>query len=64
MQKDNEKLIKSTNVLPADDQKLLKERFISEYARKKGWDKTNLSPDQLMEIVQQKGFKNPGLING
>ena len=36
MQKDNEKLIKSTNVLPADDQKLLKERFISEYARKKG----------------------------
>ena len=27
-------------------------------------DKTNLSPDQLMEIVQQKGFKNPGLING
>ena len=64
MQKDNEKLIKSTNVLPVDDQKLLKERFISEYARKKGWDKTNLSPDQLMEIVQQKGFKNPGLING
>jgi hypothetical protein len=64
MQKDNEKLIKSTNVLPTDDQKLLKERFISEYARKKGWDKTNLSPDQLMEIVQQKGFKNPGLING
>jgi hypothetical protein len=64
MQKDTEKLIKSTNVLPADDQKLLKERFISEYARKKGWDKTNLSPDQLMEIIQQKGFKNPGLING
>jgi hypothetical protein len=64
MQKDNEKLITSKNVLPADDQKLLKERFISEYARKKGWDKTNLSPDQLMEIVQQKGFRNPGLING
>jgi len=64
MQKDNEKLITSKNVLPVDDQKLLKERFISEYARKKGWDKTNLSPDQLMEIVQQKGFKNPGLING
>ena len=64
MQKDNEKLITSKNVLPIDDQKLLKERFISEYARKKGWDKTNLSPDQLMEIVQQKGFKNPLLING
>ena len=64
MQKDNEKLITSKNVLPVDDQKLLKERFISEYARKKGWDKTNLSPDQMMEIVQQKGFKNPLLING
>ena len=50
MQKDNEKLIKSTNVLPTDDQKLLKERFISEYARKKGWDKTNLSPDQLKSL--------------
>ena len=64
MQKDNEKLIKSTNALPEQDQKLLKEKFISEYARKKGWNQSNLSPDQMMEIVQQRGFKNPGLING
>jgi hypothetical protein len=62
MQSDNEKLIKSTNNLSTDDVNMLREKFISEYARKKGWDKTNLSPNQLLEIVEQKGYKNPGII--
>ena len=62
MQSDNEKLIKSTNNLSTDDVNMLREKFISEYARKKGWDKSNLSPNQLLEIVEQKGYKSPGII--
>jgi hypothetical protein len=62
MQSDNEKLIKSTNNLSTDDVNMLREKFISEYARKKGWDKSNLSPNQMLEIVEQKGYKSPGII--
>lgn len=62
MQSDNEKLIKSTNNLSPEDEKLLREKFLSEYVRKKGWNKDSLSPDQMLEIVQSKGYKNPGII--
>ena len=60
----NEKLIKSTQNLPVSDTNLLREKFIADYARQKGWDKERLSPDQMLEIVEQGGFKNPGLIFG
>jgi hypothetical protein len=55
-------LIKSTNNPTNDDLKLLREKFISEYTKKKGWDKNNLSPNQLLEIIEQKEYKNPGLL--
>jgi hypothetical protein len=55
-------LIKSTNNLNNDDLKLLREKFISEYTKKKGWDKNNLTPNQLLEIVEQKEYKNPSLL--
>lgn len=42
----------------------LREKFLHEYARKKGWDPSNLSPNQMIEIVEQNGYKNPGLILG
>jgi len=61
MQSDEQKMIKNDKI-SQDDQNMLRERFISEYARKKGWDKSNLSPTQMLEIVQQNGYKNPGLI--
>jgi hypothetical protein len=48
--------------LSQEDQTLLRERFINDYSRKKGWDSNNLSPTQMLEIVQQGGYKNPGLI--
>lgn len=57
-------LIKSTNNLNKNDLALMQEKFISEYARKKGWDSKNLTPNQMLEIVQQKAFKSPGLIRG
>jgi hypothetical protein len=62
MQSDNEKLIKSTNNLSKEDINILREKFVVEYSRKKGWDNANLSPNQLLEIVEQKGYKNPGII--
>ena len=44
----NENLIKSTNNLSNKDMTSLREKFIHEYARKKGWDKNNLTPNQLL----------------
>jgi hypothetical protein len=58
----NENLIKSTQNISKDDLTILREKFINEYARKKGWDKNSLTPNQLLEIVEQRGYKNPGLI--
>ena len=40
----------------------MRQKFVNDYARKKGWDKTNLTPTQMLEIVQQGGYKNPGMI--
>jgi hypothetical protein len=44
------------------DLQSLREKFLHEYARKKGWNPSNLSPNQMLEIVEQNGYKNPGLI--
>jgi len=41
-----------------EDIKIIRERFISIYCKKKGWDQNNLSPSQLIEIVQKKEFKS------
>ena len=60
----NNNLIKSTQNLAKNDLIMLRERFISEYARKKGWDKNSLSPNQLLEIISSNGYKTPGLLKG
>jgi len=62
MQNDDMKMIKN-NKISQEDHNMLRERFITEYSRKKGWDSSNLSPTQMLEIVQQSGYKNPGLIH-
>jgi len=41
---------------------ILREKFINEYAREKGWDVGSLTPMQLLEITQQPNYKNPMLI--
>lgn len=55
-------LIKSTTNISKEELNLLREKFVVEYAKKKGWDKNNLSTTQMMEIVEQKQYKNPGII--
>ena len=62
MQRDDEHLIKGNTKLSKEDENMLREKFVTEYARKKGWDKSNLTPTQMLEIVQQGGYKNPGMI--
>lgn len=56
-------LLKSSNLDPKD-LNLLREKFISEYSQKKGWNKDQLSPNQMFEIISQKEYKNPGLLLG
>lgn len=60
----NEKLIKQTNNISDEDMNILREKYIAKYSREKGWDVNNLTHTQLLEIVQSKGYKNPGIIKG
>ena len=62
MQIDDDSLIKGNVKLSKEDENLLREKFVSDYCRKKGWDKDNLSPTQMLEMVQESGYKNPGMI--
>lgn len=55
-------LIKSTN-LSKEEINLLREKFVIEYSKKKGWDSSKLSTTQMMEIVEQKQYKTPGLLH-
>jgi len=56
-------LIKN-NPISSDETTLLREKFISEYSRKKGWNPKDLSTTQMLEIVSQKEYKTPGIILG
>ena len=57
-------MIKNNNGLSDNEISLLRERFISEYSKKKGWNPKELSTTQMMEILSDKGYKNAGLILG
>lgn len=58
-----DKLIKN-NPISSDEITLLREKFISEYSRKKGWNPKELSTTQMLEITTQREFKTPGIILG
>jgi len=57
-----EQLIKETG-LTTEDLQALRETFVSQYARKKGWNVDNLTTEQLNEIRNQKGYKMPLLLS-
>lgn len=56
-------LIKNSS-LTKDELNLLREKFIHEYSKSKGWNPNELSTNQMLEIVSQKQYKTPGLILG
>ena len=57
------KMIKN-DALPKDEALLLREKFINEYSKKKGWNPNELSTNQMLEIVSQREYKTPGIILG
>lgn len=44
------------------EMEILKENVKREYCRKMGWNADSLTPEQLLEIVSSKEYKNPSLI--
>lgn len=55
-------LLNDATGLKDDDIEMLRETFVIEYSKKKGWNPKNLSVEQLLEIQSQKGYKTPGLL--
>mgnify|MGYP003343281051 CR=1 FL=1 len=58
-----DELIKKTP-LSDEETTLLREKFIVEYSKKKGWNHKELSTTQMLEIATQKEYKQPGLVLG
>jgi Ca2+-binding EF-hand superfamily protein len=56
-------LIKNTGLTQKEINEL-REKFLNEYAKSKGWNPDELSTNQMLEIVSQKGYKSAGLILG
>ena len=56
-------LIKNTG-LSLEETTLLRERFIIDYSKEKGWNHKELTTQQMLEIANQKGYKTPGLLLG
>ncbi len=63
MENNDLKMIKN-DALPKDEALLLREKFINEYSKKKGWNPSELSTNQMLEIVSQREYKAPGIILG
>jgi hypothetical protein len=61
MEDKNMRLIKNEPI-GQDDITLLREKFVNEYSKRKGWNAKELSTSQMLEIVSQKEYK--GLILG
>lgn len=57
-------LLKGNQSLSKDEVSLLREKFIGEYSKKKGWDPKELSTTQMLEIATQKEYKTPGIVLG
>ena len=63
MEEKNMKMIKN-DPISTEESTLLREKFISEYSKKKGWNPRELTTTQLLEIASQKEYKTPGIILG
>ena len=63
MEDKNLKMIKNETI-PSDEMNLLREKFINDYSRKRGWNSKELTSTQMLEIVAQPEYKSPGIILG
>ena len=64
----NENEYKDLNLIKGNGESLnkdeLREKFVSNYCVRKGWNKNSLTEEQLSEIKTHKEYKNPGLLLG
>jgi hypothetical protein len=58
-----DELIKKA-ALSEEETTFLREKFIVEYSKKKGWNHKELTTQQMLEIATNKEYKNPGMILG
>ena len=58
----NGEYVKGDRSLTKEELTTLREKYIHEYSKKKGWNFDSLSSEQLLEIVQSNGYKNPGIL--
>lgn len=58
---EKKEILKETGLTDKDIREL-REKFVEKYVKEKGWDKTNLTTEQLNEIYQQDEYKKPGLL--
>lgn len=52
------------NSLSNEEINLLREKFVNEYSKSKGWNPKELTTSQMLEIVNTREYKSPGLILG
>lgn len=48
--------------LNKEDLKTLREKFIIDYCKKKGWNHNELTTSQMLNISLQKRYKDPKLV--
>lgn len=41
---------------------LLREKFLKTYCKTRGWNERELKTQQMMEIINQPGYKNPKVV--
>ncbi len=56
--------IKNKSPLTEEESLILREKFIVEFSKKRGWNPEELTSTQMLEIVSCREYKNPGLILG
>lgn len=45
-----------------EDLALLREKFLKNYCKSRGWNEKELKTNQMMEIINQPGYKNPKVL--
>ncbi len=50
--------------LSSEESLILREKFIVEFSKERGWNPDELTSVQMLEIVSCREYKNPGLILG
>jgi hypothetical protein len=56
--------LNSKSPISKEESLILREKFIIEFSKERGWNPNELTSTQMLEIVSCREYKNPGLILG